>query len=142
MKPSKQIIIAAFFSFILLSSFTKITPDQRLIDYLGTEKVNTLQKNNPNLIAYYNFYLDNAYILEEIPADKLAGNGFSTLTAPLQNGKVNTKKLNILLLDIQRKFDTRVYYKVKGSSQVFVFLSEKEFMEKYNAHRKQLGLDK
>ncbi|MCK5856340.1 MAG: hypothetical protein KAG64_02555 [Bacteroidales bacterium] len=142
MKPSRHLIIAAFFSFILFSSFTKIVPDQRLIDYLGAEKVANIQESSPDLIAYYNFYLDNAYTLADVPSDKLTDNNFPTLDLPLRNGKVDTKKLNILMLDIQRKYDVSVYYKINGSSQVMIFLSEIEFVKKYNVYRKQIGLAK
>jgi len=142
MKLKRHLSIAAVLGFILLSSFTQITPDSRLIDYLGADKVAVMQKNSPDLIAYYNFYLDNAYTLATVPADKLANNNFTSLNLPLVNGKVDSKKLNILMLNIQRKYDSSVYYKINGSSQIIIFLSEKEFMVKYNAYRKQIGLTK
>jgi len=124
-------------SFLLFSSFTKVVPDARLVEYLGQEKLAILQKNDPDIIVYYNYYLDNSYILQTIPADKLEGGNYQTLKLPLRGGKVDTQKLNVLKLDIQRKYDQRVYYKVEGSSEVLIFLSEKEFMKKYNAFRKQ-----
>jgi len=119
-----------------------ITPDSRVIDYLGLEKVEIIQKNNPELIRYYNFFLDNAYEIAKVPADKLADNNFPTLKLPLKNGKVDIKKLNVLKLNIERKFDKQVYYKIHNSSEIIVFLSEEDFMKKYNKHREELGLIK
>ena len=124
-------------SFLLFSSFTKVVPDARLVDYLGQDKLAILQKNDPDIIVYYNYYLDNSYILQTMPADKLEGGKYQTLKLPLRGGKVDTQKLNVLKLDIQRKYDQRVYYKVEGSSEVLIFISEKEFMKKYNTYRKQ-----
>jgi len=127
-------------SFILLTSFVEVKPDQRLIDYLGADKVSTLQKNNPSLIHYYNFFLDNSYSIETVPADKLSGNDFTVLDLPLINGEVDTEKLNVLKLNIQRKYEERSYFKIKDSDQLLIMLSEKAFMEKYNAYRKSNGL--
>jgi len=123
--------------FLLFSSFTKVIPDARLVDYLGEEKLAILQKNDPDIIVYYNYFLDNSYIIQTLPADKLKGGNYKTLNLPLRGGKVDTKKLNVLKLDIQRKYDQRVYYKIADSQEVLIFLSEKEFMKKYNAYRKQ-----
>jgi len=127
------------FLFIALSH-TPITPDERVIDYLGKEKVDFIQKNNPELIRYYNFFLDNAYTISTVPADKLSSNNFPELSLPMKNGKVDTKSLNILKLNIQRKYDEAIYYKIKNSKEIIVFLSEKDFMVKYNKHREELGL--
>jgi len=119
-----------------------ITPDSRVIDYLGNEKVNIIQKNNPDLIRYYNFFLDNAYTISTVPQEKLDDNNLPILTLPIKNGKVDISKLNILKLEIQRKFDNAVYYKVKNTKELIIFLSEKDFMVKYNKYRKELGLIK
>ena len=127
-------------SFFIFSSFSNIEPDSRVIDYLGAEKVAMLQKNNPSLIHYYNFFLDNSYTIESLPADKLEGNNFTELTLPLSNGEVDTKKLNVLQLNIQRKYDENIYFKIKNSDQIFIMLSEKIFIKKYNAYRKSNGL--
>ena len=139
----KQLYKLGLLAIILVSfGFQNITPDARLIDYLGKEKVEILQKNNPDLIRYYNYFLDNSYMVSTVPQDKIADNSFPELILPLQGTKVDTKKLNVLKLNIQRKYDQRLYFKVKDSHDIFVFLSEKEFMEKYNAYRKANGLIK
>jgi len=128
----------------MLFAFTSgvITPDSRVIDYLGKEKVDFIQKNNPELIRYYNFFLDNVYYLEKLPADKFTNNNMKTIELPLKKGEVDTKKLNVLKLEVQRKFDTPTYYKLKGRNEIIVFLSEQDFMKKYNKYRKELGLIK
>jgi len=132
--------ILAFLLFSYIS--TPITPDKRVVDFLGNEKLEIIQKNNPDLIIYYNFFLDNAYIISEVPNDKHNDNNFQELTLPLKGGKVDKKKLNILKLNIQRKFDESVYFKVKNSNEIIVFISEQEFIKKYNKHREELGLIK
>jgi len=133
-------IIIVFMLFAFTSGV--ITPDSRVIDYLGKEKVDFIQKNNPELIRYYNFFLDNVYYLEKLPADKFTNNNMKTIELPLKKGEVDTKKLNVLKLEVQRKFDTPTYYKLKGRNEIIVFLSEQDFMKKYNKYRKELGLIK
>ncbi|RLD46641.1 MAG: hypothetical protein DRI86_02610 [Bacteroidetes bacterium] len=123
-----------------MTSSTTIEPDTRLIDYLGADKVAIMQKNNPSLIHYYNFFLDNSYSIETVPADKLQGNNFEELSLPLSGGEVDTKVLNVLKLNIQRKYDENIYYKIKGSDQIFIMLSEEVFIKKYNKYRKENGL--
>lgn len=140
MKTNLLIIVSI--SFLILTSFTGIKPDPRILDYLGQEKLDITMKNNPELIRYYNFFLENSYIVSDVPQNKLDENNFPAIELPLVNGKVDTKKLNVLLLDIKRKYDERSYFKVKNSKQVFIMLSEKEFIEKYNKYRKELGLIK
>lgn len=138
MKNALVLLIGLF----LFSSFTPIQPDQRVIDYLGNEKIEIIKKNNPDLIHYYNFFLDNSYTVSEVPADKLEGNNFPTLKLPLKNGEVDTKKLNVLKLEIQRSYEESKYFKVEGSNQIFIMLSEKQFIEKFNEYRKINGLMK
>ncbi len=139
MRHSLLIIIFSLTS-ILLSSFSTKDPDPRIIDYLGQEKVDIILKNNPDLINYYNFFLENSYIISEVPQDKLIDNNFTEIKLPLENGKVDREKLNVLKLNIQRKYDSRIYFKVENSNEIFIMLSEKEFIEKYNDYRKKLGL--
>jgi len=136
MKQSLLLLFALFF----MTSSTTIEPDTRLIDYLGADKVAIMQKNNPSLIHYYNFFLDNSYSIETVPADKLQGNNFEELSLPLSGGEVDTKVLNVLKLNIQRKYDENIYYKIKGSDQIFIMLSEEVFIKKYNKYRKENGL--
>lgn len=135
-----HLIIIASLVIILLSSFSGNQPDQRIIDYLGQEKVDIITKNNPDLISYYNYFLDNSYMVASVPQDKLNDNNFQEIDLPLKNGKVDIKTLNVLKLEIQRKYDERIYFKVKNSNEIFVILSEKEFIEKYNEYRRNLGL--
>lgn len=135
-----HLIIIASLVIILLSSFSENQPDQRIIDYLGQEKVDIIAKNNPDLIRYYNYFLDNSYMVASVPQDKLNDNNFQEIDLPLKNGKVDIKTLNVLKLEIQRKYDERIYFKVKNSNEIFVMLSEKEFIEKYNEYRRNLGL--
>ncbi len=135
-------ILILFIGLIFFSSSSPIKPDKRVIDYLGNEKIDIIKKNNPDLIHYYNFFLDNSYILSTVPTDKLEDNNFQTLKLPLKNGKVDTKKLNVLKLNIKRSYEESIYFKVEGSQQVFIMLSEKKFVEKFNEYRKSNGLMK
>lgn len=138
----KKHLIPIVFIALFLTGFSSLSiiPDSRLIDFLGAEKTAILEKNNPDLIRYYNFYLENSYILLVVPNDKLIENNFDEVALTLTNGLVDTKKLNVLLIDVQRKYEERIYFKVKDSNEILIFLSEKELMVKYNNYHRELGL--
>ena len=138
----KKHLIPIVFIALFLAGFSSLSiiPDSRLIDFLGAEKTAILEKNNPDLIRYYNFYLENSYVLSVVPNDKLIENNFDEVALPLTNGLVDTKKLNVLLIEVQRKYEERIYFKVKDSNELLIFLSEKELMVKYNNYRRESGL--
>ncbi len=141
MKKQITLIGIVLFS-IFFSSFKGIEPDSRILAYLGQQKTEQLQKANPDLIRYYNFFLDNSYTIAEVPQQKLDENNLPELILPIKNGHVDTKKLNVLTLNIKRHYDQAVYYKVKNTKEIFIMLSEKDFIKKYNEYRKKLGLIK
>jgi hypothetical protein len=119
---------------------TEIVPDQRLIDYLGAEKTETMLKNNPELVRYYNYFLDHSYLITQVPQDKYDATQLPVINVPLLNGKPDPAKMNVLKLEIQRKYDDRIILKIANCQYLLVMLSEKEFIEKYNEHRRSLGL--
>lgn len=125
------------FTFLLLSSFSNVSPqnvDPRIIDFLGQKKVDVLLKNNPGIIEYYQYYLDNAYYISELDGGKMNSKNIS---GTIHLKSLKKSEINILKLDIQRAYDHPVYYKISNSNKLMVFISEKEFMRKFNSYKTQ-----
>jgi len=115
-----------------------ITPDARIYVAFDNDFVNELKADNPALILYYNFYLDSAYSISELPADK---NEFlSNLTSLDLDDNIKTSEINILKLDLDLNFEQQTYYRIGKSDRVMIFYSGKEFNEKFNDYRYSLGL--
>lgn len=125
-----------FLSLFFLTSFTEntIVPDSRIAEAFGQKHVDFLLKNNPDLISYYNFYLDKSYRLVEMPA-KPSKQQILEVKLKSEYQNVKSSKFNILLYDVKRDFDKNTYYNYHG--KLLVMLSEREFMELYNAHKKK-----
>jgi hypothetical protein len=138
----KKIIWVLFLGIALTSlsawNSKSIKPESRLTDYLGAEKVALLMQNNPDLIVYYNYFLDHSYTLVELPAEKFDPIKDKPIKVSLSNGKIDRKKLNVLSLGLQRNKETRLYYQVEGTSQVVAMLSDNEFMELYRNYLNHL----
>lgn len=121
---------------------SKQFPDSRLFDCFDKSYIELLESKNPDLIVYYNFFLDNSYFITELPTEKINSSKIQTLK-PLdkfKNSKTNIASLNILKYDVKRFYDEYSFYRIGTTNKILVFYSEKEFMIKYNEHRKSLGL--
>ena len=118
--------------------------DQRLIDLYGTSRVQQMLADQPQFIDYMNYYVKNGYqIMTDIPARKLPYfKDISTITNS-RTGKTLTaddlETLNILVLDIQRKPDEYLTYKVGETGTVVVFVAPKNLLEEYKMYKNWEG---
>ncbi len=105
--------------------------DTRLYDVYDTYYLTSLQKDNPFLLKRWSFYLDNSYYITTYPSEK------GTPNYPLVKIE-NLKDFNILLVEknqkLTRNFDKQTVYQIKGTDQVLVYYSGKEFNQKLNKH--------
>lgn len=132
------LIIAAFlicYQIMLGQSITK--PDPRITQRFGYEYVDFLLKNNPDLIIYYNYYLDYSYYLTDIPEGKAVSD--IPILRYINNQSIDLGNFNVLLCDVKRFYDQPSYYRI-DNKQLLIFYSEKEFMKAFNEYRKQKGL--
>ncbi|MEA3446185.1 MAG: hypothetical protein U9R19_15810 [Bacteroidota bacterium] len=115
-----------------------IQADARINDAFGNEFVERIRLENPNLVLYYNFFLDNSYYFTELPGDKTEFLN-SAKTLPIAPGS-DKKVINVLKFKLNLKFDQRTYFRLSESNKVMVFYSGDELNEKYNEHRRMFGL--
>jgi len=144
MKLKYYLSLLTIFFLVSFISSQNPQPDKRLLDYFGQEKLDILMKNSPDIIYYYNFYLDNSWIIEELPQEKLNSKSILGVISLATNssGNIDLQNINILKLNIKREYYSKTYYRIANTNKVIIFLSEEEFMKNYNKHRKSLGLIK
>ncbi|MEI6124647.1 MAG: hypothetical protein WCQ95_13600 [Bacteroidota bacterium] len=120
------------------------TPDARLYEAFGNDRVAFLKQNNPDLIGYYNFFLDNAFTITQHPVEKIAGIITSCPLLKLKNGSLTidkpdmvkgTKSINILKYLYKIEQNKTTQYRLDDSGIVIVFYPAKYFTEKYNKAR-------
>lgn len=128
-------IITLFFLTLSILSFAQkksselVNIDERLLEVYDQDYLKNLQVQNPVLLKRWNYYLDNAFYIVEYPTEK--GNpNYPIIEVD------DMKNINILVLErnhkMTRDFDSSTKYKIKGTNQVLVYHSGKEFNQKLN----------
>jgi hypothetical protein len=141
-----------FLSCITIVLYTSIyaqdidKPDKRLYEAFGKENVEFLLLNNPDIIKYYNYYLDNAFVLVQHNIEKtssiiqkyprliLKDPSFSYDIPDISKG---TKSINILKYIYELKHDESSTYWIDKSGIAIVFYSTKTIAENYNKIKAQ-----
>jgi len=130
-------LMLSLFSF----SQNEINLDPRISQAFGQSKVADLQKNNPDLLAYYSFILKEGYIIQNYGQKKVMANletipkislkkEFSGEQLPdLQNGNVD---LNILKFDFKINPEAKTVCRIDESGYVIIFLSGNEIESRLN----------
>ncbi len=155
----KNILFVFFFSFINVYSFAQkteinsiqIKPDARLYECFDKTYIQQLQKDNPEQILYYNFYLDNSYFIgKEVPGKPVNGKDIHNVTLKKEtpSGKVqyfnedlsdfNPKTFNVLKYNFKTDYNKYTYYISKETGEILIFYPEKKFVKKYNDYKKTL----
>jgi hypothetical protein len=126
------------------SSKDMYSPDARLYEAFGKDRIEFLKQNNPDLIMYYNFYLDNAFVLVQHPTDKIQGIVKNCPMLEVNNPSFamdkpdmtkGTKSINILKYKYQIDPNKATTYRLDNSGIVIVFYPAKTITEKYNKAR-------
>jgi hypothetical protein len=123
------------------SSKSTVTPDPRLYEALGKSNVEFLLQNNPDMIGYYNYYLDNAFVLVQHSPEKFSSIikncpklelNDASLTYDKPDISKGTKSINILKYVYKLQPDQNSTYWIDKSGITIVFYSEKTITENYN----------
>ncbi len=108
-----------------LTAWSQGAVDERLYEVFDADYLERLQTENPFLIKYYTFCLDNSYRIETLPSDK---------TTDLKEVIIpDLGNMNILKIlgeqQLQRASDYDVFYKIKGTDKVLVVIAGKKILE-------------
>lgn len=104
--------------------------DSRLLEVYQEAHLKQLQQEQPFHLQYYNYFLDNGYEIQPIPAGK-------TTTYPTVRID-NLEAFNILKVmeaqALQRAYDKPMYYRIEGQDKLLVLKSERAFIKALNTH--------
>jgi len=123
----KSILILLFFG-VSLSTFSQGDFDKRLLAKFSEEQILKMEADHQNSLEYWEYYLDNSYIVVDVPAGKSADE-FPALKYK------SAEKFNILEEDITMDSVAKKHYQISGTNKMLVLLSSKEFTEKFNEYR-------
>lgn len=104
-------------------------PDARLFAAFDSTYVETLRRDNPTLLLRWNYYLDNAFIVSNFPAQKGNINQYPVVQIS------DISNFNILVLEknqrLARDWQKPVFYRINNTDQVLMYLSGKDFNRKF-----------
>ncbi|MDZ7879717.1 MAG: hypothetical protein U5L45_18710 [Saprospiraceae bacterium] len=131
-------VIVPFFLFSQQNTvFNASAIDPRLYAVFGSGYIEESLKNDLFSLERWTFYLDNAYIIVNEPPTKDGSEGdFPTVRIP------DLARVNILQLEKEQELKRNYYeesiYRIEGTTKYLVYHSGRNFIEAFNAFRRQL----
>jgi hypothetical protein len=146
------IFIYSFFTSDLYSqNKVNIAPDSRLYECFDSSYIQQMQINNPSLLSYYNFYLDNSFYVVSLQKPKpVTGEDIHkiTLNEDLSKGQsiyfnetiYNSEKFNVLKYAFKTQDINFTTYIWKEANIAIVFLPRKKITEEYQKYIKAYNI--
>jgi hypothetical protein len=134
------------------SATREIKPDARLYECFPKDYVDGL-KDNPRLLLYYNFFLDNAFFVSDAKGKAPQGQDITKVTykEPGPDGQpryfnedlssFNPKKFNALQYQFNISHDKYTQYLLGNTGKVLIFYPQQYFTQKYREYLKTYNLD-
>lgn len=103
--------------------------DARLFEVFDADYLARLRDEQPALLLRWNFYLDNAFTISDLPAEKGDAGAWPVVRV------TDPARINILLLEkeqgLRRDWDKPVYYRIAGSQKVLMYWPGREFNRRF-----------
>lgn len=116
------LVIAAF------AAAAQADYDSRLLAKFSEERIIELQRDQPQIIDYWTYYLDESYNIVALAEGKAMP---SEKTLRIKD----FKNINILALDVHQDRSQSKAYKIKSTGEYLVLMSNDAFTAKYNKAR-------
>lgn len=121
----------------------QVIADPRVIEVFGQETVTFYLENNPSLIEYYNFFLDNSYSIQDMPQEKMGElQNIPELklkeqfqTSLIDYSEKGLENLNIMKFDFQIDTNVGPIFRLGNTNKLIIFLSGKEIQNLYNKYK-------
>ena len=136
MKINKVLILIGI---VLLSmySFGQQT-DSKLSAVYSPEELISIKQSSPNAIEYFNFYVNNSYVITYFVADKPMDykelHKINPQTKEVLSDAITTSDVtdfNPYLFDCNPDTEKRTYYKMGNTGKLLIMLSRKEIQKKF-----------
>lgn len=119
---------------------TTVVPDVRLSELHSEVRIEKILENQPQIIQYWNYFLDHSYMVEDIPDEKTyAYPNLKDLvkinreTNAAYEVSMEESALNVVLFDLTIEKDKRSIYRLGDTGKIIVFFSKNEFLTQYNS---------
>lgn len=113
------------------------TIDKRLQEVFEKDYLDLVRREDPILFERWHFYLDHAFFISDSPLAKSGKE--ETYPSVLID---DLSSINILKVEkeqnLKHDFYIETIYRIEGTSQFLVYLSGRDFIEKFNAHWKEI----
>lgn len=128
----------------------EIKIDNRITEAFPVEYINELRLNNPDQLLFLNYFLDNAWYVDNLPHEKLAGIkslksiensdnlSVSEISQILSDSK-RKKEFNILKYKIERNPKGETVYKINDQGLVLIIYNNDVIMQGFNHYRNQIN---
>lgn len=103
--------------------------DERLLAKFNKEKIQELEQSNPEVLAYWSYYLDNSYIITDLESGK-SYEEFEILSID------DLHNFNILSADVHMERNNPKYYRIEGQNKLLILHSNTKFSSMFNQNRK------
>jgi hypothetical protein len=125
---------------------SQVIADPRVIEVFGQETVTFYLENNPSIIQYYNFFLDNSYSIQDMPQEKMGELQNipelklkeSFQTDYVDYSEKGIENLNIMKFDFQIDPNVGPIFRLGNTNKLIIFLSGKEIQNLYNKYKLEL----
>ena len=113
--------------------------DERIVDIYGNEKANEILTQQPELIGYLNFYVENGFkILTDVPTDKLQSvKPIEQLHPDLASATISELQsdFNILKYPSPREEEHAAIYRINNTDAVLILTPKNEVMALYKSQK-------
>ncbi len=122
-----RLLIGLFLFLSAADVFAQSNFDDRLLAKFDQERIADLQKNQPQILAYWSYFLDHGYFIGEV----------ADLEGKLKIAEHSVKikdlnSINILALDVHPDRHMSKAYKIKGTTKYLVVHDNATFSKMYN----------
>jgi hypothetical protein len=144
MKKLFIVFLSMFVMSITIAQAQSNQPDPKLIEGFGQETVDFYIQNAPELIAYYNFFVNYSYKIVDLPQEKMSEldniPSFQIkekfISEPVDYSEQGLQNLNILKYDFKLDQIGSMIYKIGNTNKLIVFYSGKEIQTMFNETQK------
>ena len=127
-----------------ITAFSQTLPiDNRLRAKYSEEELLDMQRNRPEDLEYFNWFVENSYVIKEAGVSdlpnypKLRYMDHETKSVGCEVTEFNAESFNIMEYAIGIKQKKSVAYLIGNTGKVLVLYSNDDLTEKYNEYRRK-----
>ena len=140
----KKIILLFVLVISMITAFSQVSQiDSRLYAKYSEEDLLDMQRNRPEDLEYFNWFVENSYVIKDVANPealdypKLRYLDNETKSVGCEVTEFNADNFNIMEYAVGVNQKTSVAYTIGNTGKVLVLYSNKDLTEKYNEYRRK-----